>query len=42
MVALLLVVASTQTAVLAVGGLALAGAAWMTAWSRRIGLPRGR
>ncbi|WP_131104321.1 MFS transporter [Ornithinimicrobium sufpigmenti] len=41
MVSLLLVVASTQAAVLAVGGLALAGAVWMTAWSRRIGLPRG-
>lgn len=41
LVALLLVVASTQAAVLAVGGLALGGAAWMAAWSRRIGLPRG-
>ncbi|QFG68318.1 MFS transporter [Ornithinimicrobium pratense] len=41
LVSLLLVVASTQAAVLAVGGLALSGAAWMAAWSRRIGLPRG-
>lgn len=41
LVSLLLVVASTQAAVLAVGGLALGGAAWMAAWSRRIGLPRG-
>lgn len=41
LVSLLLVVATTQAAVLAVGGLALGGAAWMAAWSRRIGLPRG-
>lgn len=41
MVSLLLVVASTQTAVLAVGCLAFAGATWLAAWSRRIGLPRG-
>lgn len=40
LVSLLLVIASTQAAVLAVGGLALGGAAWMAAWSRRIGLPR--
>lgn len=41
LVSLLLVVASTQAAVLAVGGLALGGAAWMVAWSRRVGLPSG-
>lgn len=40
LVSVLLLVASTQAAVLSVGGLALAGAAWMTAWSRRIDLPR--
>lgn len=41
LVSLLLVVASTPVAVLSVGGLALAGAAWMAAWSRRVDLPRG-
>ena len=41
LVSLLLVVATTQAAVLTVGGVALAGAAWMTAWARRIALPRG-
>ena len=39
LVSVLLLVASTQAAVLAVGGLALAGAVWMAAWARRIGLP---
>lgn len=39
LVSLLLLLASTQAAVLAVGGLALGGAAWMTTWARRIGLP---
>lgn len=39
LVSLLLVVASTQAAVLAVGGLALAGAGWMAVWARRIALP---
>lgn len=42
LVAAVLLVATSQVAVLAVGGLALAGAAWMTAWAKRIGLPRGR
>ncbi|WP_256839392.1 MFS transporter [Ornithinimicrobium faecis] len=42
MVAAILVVSTSQVAVLAVGGLALAGAAWMSFWAKEIGLPTGR
>lgn len=41
MVAAILVVSTSQVAILAVGGLALAGAAWMSVWAKAIGLPRG-
>lgn len=39
LVSLLLLVASTQAAVLSVGALAVGGAVWMAAWARRIALP---
>ncbi|WP_109472028.1 MFS transporter [Ornithinimicrobium cavernae] len=42
LVAAVLVVSTSQVAVLSVGGLALAGAAWMSFWAREIGLPTGR
>lgn len=41
LVAAVLVVSTSQVAVLAVGGLALAGAAWMSFWAQEIGLPSG-
>lgn len=41
LVAAILVVSTSQVAVLTVGALAWAGAAWMTAWARQIGLPSG-
>lgn len=42
MIAAILVISTSQVAVLAVGGLALAGAAWMSFWAKEIGLPTGR
>lgn len=39
MVAAILLVSTSQIAIFAVGGLALAGAAWMRFWAREIGLP---
>ena len=41
LVAAILVVSTSQVAILAVGGLALAGAAWMSVWAKQIGLPKG-
>lgn len=41
LVAAILVVSTSQVAILAIGGLALAGAAWMSAWAKQIGLPAG-
>src|SRR5690606_2292863 len=41
LVAAILVFSTTQVAILSVGGLAIAGAAWMTFWARTIGLPKG-
>ncbi|MEL4358963.1 MULTISPECIES: hypothetical protein [unclassified Luteococcus] len=41
LISLLVATVSVQAAVLAIGGIAVAGAAWMTAFAGRIGLPKG-
>ncbi|MEL4503329.1 MFS transporter [Luteococcus sp. H138] len=41
LISLLVATVSVQAAVLAIGGIAVAGAAWMTVFAGRIGLPKG-